>query len=247
MSNDPLLPGERLDDLQRNGLKLIQHPDSYRFGMDSVLLADFARLGERDRVLDLGTGTGVLPVLLSDSFPGAAFCAVEIQPSLADMARRSVQYNGLVGRIAVLEADLLDVPTLFGAGAFDSVVCNPPYKKRQTGLTSESDVLRAARHEQLCTLGDIVRVAAAALKNRGKLFIMQRAERATELTALLLRCNLAPKRIRFVHPKPSTNANLVLMHAVLGASPAFTTVLPPLIVYAENGEETAEIKRIYGR
>lgn len=247
MSDSLLLPGERLDDLQRNGLKLIQHPKSYRFGMDSVLLAHFANLGPADRVCDLGTGTGVLPVLLSDSFPGATFFALEIQPALADMARRSVAHNGLSERITVLEADLLNAPALLGANTFNAVICNPPYKKRQSGLGSDSDVLRIARHEQLCMLTDIVCISAALLKNRGKLFIMQRAERVTELVGLLLRNNLAPKRFRFVHPKPGSAANLVLIHAVLGAKPSFTTVLPPLVVYDENGNETAELKGIYGR
>ena len=239
-----LFPGERLDDLQRNGLKLIQHPKSYRFGMDSVLLAHFAELNASCKALDMGAGTGALCTLLSDSYPGARFTALEIQPELAGMLRRSIGYNGLRERIAVVEGDLKDAYTLFGR-AFDAVVCNPPYKKRGSGLKSGSDVMHIARYEELCTLEDVVAASASVLRPRGRLFICQRAERFAELITLLTARGLAPKRIRFVHPKPHAPANLVLVCAVQGASPAFTSVMPPLVVYEEDGTETEELQKIY--
>ncbi len=241
-----LLPGERLDDLQRNGLKLIQHPKSYRFGMDSVLLADFVSLKTSSRALDMGAGTGALCTLLSDSFPDARFTALEIQPELAGMLRRSIAYNCLEDRIAVVDGDLKNAFALFGR-AFDAVVCNPPYKKRGSGLKSGSDVMHIARYEELCTLEDVAASSAAVLRPGGKLFICQRAERFVELIALLTARGLTPKRVRFVYPKPHAPANLVLVCAVLGANPAFASVMPPLVVYEESGEETAELRAIYRR
>lgn len=249
MRNTPeiLRPGERLDDLQRNGLKLIQRPKSYRFGMDSVLLADFVSLNKDDRALDMGAGTGALCTLLADSFPSARFTALELQPELFDMLRRSICYNGLEERIRAVEGDLKNAVELFGPRAFDAVICNPPYKKRGSGLKSGSDVLHTARYEECCTLEDVVAAAATVLRPRGKLFLCQRAERSAELIAVLTARGLSPKLIRFVHPKPHAPANLVLVCAVLGASIAFTNVMPPLVVYGEDGAETEELRDIYCR
>ena len=176
-----LREGERLDDLQVEGYRIIQHPDRFRFGTDAVLLQNFARLQPRARVADLGTGTGILPILLCARNPGLTFDAVEIQPDCADMARRSAALNGLSGRISVHEMDLKDAPALLGHDVYDAVLCNPPYGKRGGVLHNPNDALAIARHEIATDLAAVIASGAALLRNGGRFFLIHQADRLPEI------------------------------------------------------------------
>ena len=241
-----LKPGERLDDLQRNGLRLIQNPERFRFGMDAVLLADFVRLRPGDRVADFGTGTGILPLLLSQNQPRASFSALEIQPEMADMARRSVSLNGLEDRIHVYQADFLRASALLGRESLEAVVTNPPYGKAGTTLLNAGESVTIARHETACTLEEILGACAGVLKNRGKLFMVFPASRMPELFQALRVSRLEPKRMRMVFSKISKPPYLVLTEAVKNANPSLLWE-PPLVVYDEENREMPEMDRIYHR
>ena len=167
-----LLPGERIDDLMRNGLKLIQQEDGFRFGIDSVLLADFAVYGRMERVADLGTGSGILPILMADACPGARFDAIELDAAAANRARRSVEMNGLAGRIRVHCMDMRVAAQNLGYGAFGACVCNPPYGKKGGALASARQDIRLARHEGEVSIEDVCACAAQLLKNGGRLSVV---------------------------------------------------------------------------
>jgi len=236
-------PDERLDDLQ-NGLHILQKPGAFRFGMDAVLLAHFARLRPRDRVADLGTGTGILPLLLSLAEPKASFAGWEWQTDMADMARRSVTLNGLENRIEIIADDFRNAPAVCGREVMQGVICNPPYGKRGGALISETDAHALARHESDCTLEDILRVASALLRNQGRLWMVFPAPRALELMDGLRARRLEPKRLRMGCAKASKAPYLLLIEAVKNARPMLHW-LPPLVVYHEDGTETEELKAIY--
>ncbi len=235
---------ERVDDLQLNGLHIIQNERAFRFGMDAVLLADFTRLRKRERVADFGTGTGILPLLLSQKEPSCTFEAIEIQPEMADMARRSVGLNGLQSRISVHTADLRKASALLGAGSMDAVVCNPPYGKRGGALTSETQSVLLSRHETDCTIEDVAASGAAVVRDHGRVSVVFPAQRMLELCDALRRHRLEPKRIRMVCAHADKPPYLVMVEAMKNAKPQLLW-LPPLIVYHADGTETEEIKRIY--
>lgn len=235
---------ERVDDLQLNGLRIIQNERAFRFGMDAVLLADFTRLRKRERVADFGTGTGILPLLLSQKEPSCTFEALEIQPDMADMARRSVCLNGLQSRISVHTADLRQAPALLGVGSMDAVVCNPPYGKRGGALTSETQSVLLSRHETNCTIEDVAAASAAVVRDRGRVSVAFPAQRMLELCDALRGHRLEPKRVRMVCAHADKPPYLVLVEAMKNAKPQLLW-LPPLIVYHADGTETDEIRRIY--
>ncbi len=237
--------GERLDDLQRDGLHILQKPSGFRFGMDAVLLAHFTRMRPRDTVADFGTGSGILPLLMSQMESSAMFHGIELQPDMADMARRSVLLNGLEGRITIHAADLREAPALLGCESMNGVVCNPPYGKRGSVIVSEREGHLLARHETDCALDDILKASAAVLRNQGRFWAVFPAARALELLDGLRACHLEPKRLRMVCAKASKPPYLLMVEAVKNAKPMLTW-LPPLIVYHENGEETDELLSIYG-
>lgn len=236
--------GERVDDLQRNGLRIIQSPTAFRFGMDAVLLADFARLRPHDHVADLGTGTGILPLLLSQKEESCAFEAIELQPDMADMAGRSVCLNGLESRIRVHAADMRKAHEILGYQSMDAVVCNPPYGKKGGTLGSETSSVLLARHETDCTIDDVSAACSAILKNHGRLSIVFPAQRMLELCDALRRHRLEPKRIRMVCAHVDKPPYLVMVEAMKNAKPQLLW-MPPLVVYNADGSETEEIKRIY--
>ncbi len=239
-----LRDGERIDDLQAAGYRIIQHPDRFRFGTDAVLLAHFAHAPKNARWLDLGTGTGILPLLIAAHRPFSGFEAVEVQAEAADMAARSMRLNGLNERVLVRCMDMLDAPAFYGSAAFDAIVCNPPYGKRGGGLQSEKDALSIARHEVLITLEQIVGVAERLLKNGGRFFLIQQADRLPELMSLLREKRLEPKRVRLLYPRPGRQAHLALVESVKqgGAGCVF---MPPLFIHEESGEVSLETQRIY--
>jgi len=239
-----LKPNERIDDLQRNGLRIIQHPDAFRFGMDAVLLADFVRLKPREKVADMGTGTGILPLLLSQKDMTCVFEAFEIQPDMADMADRSVALNGLKERICVHAADMREAWKIVGREQMHAVVCNPPYGKRGGALTNETEGVLVARHETECTIEDVTASCATVLRNGGRLSIVFPAQRMLELCDALRKVRLEPKRIRMVCAHADKPPYLVMVEAMKNAKPQLLW-MPPLIVYHADGSTTDEIKRIY--
>lgn len=244
MMNEWIKPNERVDDLQRNGLRIIQNPQAFRFGMDAVLLADFTRLRSRERVGDMGTGTGILPLLLSQKEESCTFEAFEIQPAMAEMAGRSVRLNRLEDRIHIHAADMRDAHTILGRECLHAIVCNPPYGKRGGTLTNEEASVLLARHETDCTIEDVASSCSALLKNHGRLSIVFPAQRMLELCDALRLHRLEPKRIRMVCAHADKPPYLVMVEAMKNAKPALLW-MPPLVVYNADGSETEEILRIY--
>lgn len=244
MMTELLKPNERIDDLQRNGLRIIQNSEAFRFGMDAVLLADFTRLRPREQVADMGSGTGILPLLMSQKEETCTFDAFEIQPDMAEMAQRSVLLNGLEDRIRVHAADMRSAWKIVGRERMHVVVCNPPYGKRGGTLTSEASTVSLARHEADCTIEDVAASCAAVLRNHGRLNIVFPAQRMLELCDALRKYRLEPKRIRMVCAHVDKPPYLVMIEAMKNAKPQLLW-MPPLVVYHADGSETDEIKRIY--
>ena len=239
-----ILPGERVDDLQFMGLRIIQSPDAFRFGMDAVLLANFARVKPNSRVCDLGTGTGILPLLLYGRAGSLCCDAVEIQPDAAERAGRTMRLNGLEESIAVHTRDLRQVRQFLPHAAYDLVICNPPYSPKEASLPSPKAALRTARQEGECTLFDVAEAAAWLLKDRARFSLMLPAARLTEAFEILRARRLEPKRLRLVHAQATRPARLALIEAMLNVHPGLA-VEPPLIAKTPDGSDTEEIKRIY--
>lgn len=240
-----LLPGERVDELQRNGYRIIQDPGRFCFGMDAVLLSGFARVKEGDKVLDMGTGTGIIPILLEAKTKAAHLTGLEIQPESADMARRSVQLNHLEDKIDIIQGDIKEAGNIFKAASFDVVTCNPPYMIGQHGLTNPESPKAIARHEVLCTFEDVAASAAKLLRPGGNFFLVHRPFRLVELFAALTKNGLEPKRMQLVCPFADKEPNMVLIEANRGGRPRMQ-VEKPLIIYEKPGVYTSEIYEIYG-
>ena len=240
-----LMENERLDDLQRSGLKIIQKTDGFCFGMDAVLLSGFASVKPGERALDLGTGTGIIPLLLSAKTKGDHFTGLEIQTEIMKMAQRSVALNGLEKKIDIIQGDIKEASRIFGAASFDVVTSNPPYMNDAHGLKNPGDVKAISRHEVLCTLEDVVREGTKALKPGGRFYMVHRPHRLAEIITVMRQYKLEPKRMKFVHPFADKDANMVLIEAVRGGG-AWLKLEPPVIVYKEPGVYTDEIYEIYG-
>ena len=240
-----LKPEERLDDLQLNGYEIIQHPGKFCFGMDAVLLANFARVKEGETVLDLGTGTGIIPILLTAKTPGEHFTGLEIQDESADMARRSVLYNHLEDKVNIVTGDIKEAAALFGPVSFDVITTNPPYMIGSHGIANASDTKAIARHEVLCTLDDILRESARILKPGGRFYMVHRPFRLAEILSKMVAVGLEPKRMRMVHPFIDKEPNMVLIEGKRGANSRMT-VERPLIVYKETGVYSDELLGEYG-
>lgn len=240
-----LLEGERLDELHRNGYYIIQNPAKFCFGMDAVLLSGFANVKPGETAIDLGTGTGIIPILLEAKTKGEHFTGLEIQPESADMARRSVAYNHLENKINIAIGDIKDASTQFGASSFHVVTSNPPYMTGQHGLTNPNEAKAIARHEILCTLEDVIRESARLLKPQGRFYMVHRPFRLAEIMCLMHQYGLEPKRMRLVYPFVDKEPNMVLIEGLRGGKPRIT-VEKPLIVYKEPGIYTDEIYDIYG-
>ena len=236
---------ERIDDLQRGGLRVIQRADAFRFGTDAVLLADVAAPRRHDRVCDLGTGTGIIPLLLYARENTISADAVEIQPDMADMAARSMAMNGLNEKIRVLPGDLRSIRTLLPHARYDLVTCNPPYGKAGGTLLNPDASKRLARHEESCAIEDVACAAAWLLQNGGRLCCVFPAARMIELSDAMRKYRMAPKRIRMVHSRVEKAAHLCLMEGMLDARPGLI-IEPPLVIYDENNAYTPELRRIYG-
>lgn len=241
-----LKKGERIDQLERKNYKIIQDKDKFCFGMDAVLLSGFAEVKEGERVLDLGTGTGVIPLLLEAKTKGRHFTGLEIQKESVDMARRSVLLNELGNKIDIVNGDIKEASNIFGGAAFDIVTCNPPYMTEHHGLKNFEEPKAIARHEIKCTLEDVIRETAKVLKPGGRFYMIHRPRRLVEIIRLMNAYKIEPKRIRFVHPFQNKDANMVLVEGHRGGG-AMMKVEPPLIVYRAQGVYTDEILKIYGK
>ena len=236
---------ERLDELHRNGYKIIQDKWRFCFGMDAVLLSGFARVKPGEKVLDLGTGTGIIPILLEAKTDGEHFTGLEIQPESADMASRSVAYNDLQDKIDIVVGDIKDASQRFGASSFDVITTNPPYMIGQHGIKNDQDAKAIARHEILCDLDDILRESAKMLKPSGRFYMVHRPFRLAEIFSKMIEYRIEPKRMQLVYPFVDKEPNMVLIEGLRGGKSRIT-VEKPLIVYKEPGVYTDEIYDIYG-
>ena len=234
---------ERLDDLQ-NGYEIIQNTEKFCFGMDAVLLSGFARVKPRERVLDLGTGTGIIPILLKAKTPGEHFTGLEIQQECADMAMRSVAYNHLEEQITIQQGDIKEASAIFGRASFDVVTSNPPYMIHSHGLENPHLPKAIARHEILCTLEDVISEASKVLKVKGRFYLIHRPFRLAEIMGLMMKYHLEPKRMQLVYPFVDREPNLLLLVGVLGGISRIQ-VENPLIVYEKPGVYTQEVLDIY--
>lgn len=236
---------ERLDDLQRNGYRIIQNPEKFCFGMDAVLLTGFAQAREGDRLLDLGTGTGIIPLLMEAKYRCGYLAGLEIQAESADMAARSVKLNGLEEKIEIIVGDMKEADSFFPSASFDCVTCNPPYMPGRHGLVNPSGPKAIARHEILCTFENVAEQAAKLLKPGGHFFLVHRPFRLAEIMLTLERYKLEPKRMQLVYPYVDREPNMVLLEAVRGGRTGMK-VEKPLIVFREPGVYMPEIREVYG-
>ena len=240
-----LREGERIDDLERNGYGIIQKKGAFCFGMDAVLLSGFASVRKGERVLDLGTGTGIIPILLEAKTEGSHFVGLEIQEESADMARRSVRYNHLEEKVEIVTGDIKEAGRLFGLASFDVVTSNPPYMNQSHGLVNPGDGKAIARHEVLCTLEDVIREGGRVLKPGGRFYMVHRPRRLVEILETFRRHGLEPKRMKMVHPYADREANMVLIEARKGGNPLMK-VEAPVIVFDGDGNYSDEIRTVYG-
>ena len=240
-----LKENERIDDLQRNGYRIIQDPARFCFGMDAVLLSGFAEHAKGEKMLDMGTGTGIIPILMAAKTDIQKIIGLEIQEESADMARRSITLNHLEERIDIVTGDIKEAATIFQAASFDVVTCNPPYMIGQHGIKNADMTKTIARHEVLCDFEDVAKAASKLLKPSGHFYLVHRPFRLAELMVTLHNYKLEPKRMKLVYPYVDKEPNMVLIEACRGGKPRMT-VEKPLIVYEKPGQYTREIYDIYG-
>ena len=240
-----LKENERLDDLQRNGYQIIQNPEKFCFGMDAVLLSGYVRAKKSDKILDMGTGTGIIPILLAAKTQSNRIVGLEIQEESADMARRSVLLNELTDRVEIITGDIKEAGNLFELASFDVITCNPPYMIHQHGIANPEGPKAIARHEVLCTFEDVAYQAARLLKPGGHFFLVHRPFRLPEIMAVLQKYKLEPKAMRLVYPFIDHEPNMVLIEAVRGGNPRMQ-VDKPLILFSEPNVYTEEVATLYG-
>ena len=235
---------ERVDDLHRNGYLIIQDPKRFCFGIDAVLLSGFATVKKGENVLDLGTGTGIIPILLEAKTEGNHFIGLEIQKESVDMAKRSVLLNGLSEKIDICEGNIKELQSIFKLSSFDVITTNPPYMNNTGGLKNDFSAKAIARHELLCDLDDIIKGASKLLKTNGRFYMVHRPHRLTDIMVKLRENNLEPKKLRFVHSYIDKEPTMVLIEAVRNGKP-MVKVMPPLVIYKNDGEYTEETIDIY--
>ena len=242
-----LKENERIDDLELNNLKIIQNKNGFCFGMDSVLLSDFAKnIKSNTKVIDLGTGTGILPILLSAKTKASQIVGIEIQREVADMASRSVQLNNLQNKIEIICEDIKNLKNIYEINSFDAIVTNPPYKIKGTGGINEVEAKLISRHEITANLEDFISISSYLLKDQSSIYMVHRPERLVDILSLFRKYKLEPKEIKFVQPSSSKSPNLVLIKATKNAKP-FLKVDKPLYIYNSDGTYTEELLKIYNK
>ncbi len=240
-----LLENERIDDLEFENLKIIQNTTGFCFGIDSVLLSDFAKEVKNDsKVMDIGTGTGIISILLSKKANIKKIYGIEIQQEVANMAERSVKLNNLEDKISIINTNIKDIFDKFEPNTFDVIVTNPPYMKLNTGAKSDEIKKLISRHEVECNLEDIIKISYKLLKSRGEFYMVHRAERIVDILYLMRKYKLEPKKIRFIQSKVNKEPNLLLIKGVKDAGNQLK-IERPLVVYNEDGSYTNEILEIY--
>lgn len=242
-----LKENERIDDLEFKGYKIIQNSEGFCFGIDSVLLSDFAKdIRHNSEVMDLGTGTGILCILLAGKTKLKEIYGIEIQEEVADMARRSVELNSLQDKVKIINESILNLEKIFEKGSIDAIVTNPPYKKLNTGLQNDNEKKVISRHEITANLEDFIRISKDMLKDKGEFYMVHRPERLVDIIYLMRKYKIEPKQIRFVAPKIGKEPNLVLIKGVKNAK-EFLKFENVLYVYNEDGSNTEELLRIYNK
>jgi len=244
--NVKILENERIDDLERNGYKIIQNPKEFCFGMDAVLLSGYASVNEGEKAIDLGCGNGIIPILLEAKNKGEKYYGLEIQEASFDRAKRSVMLNGLEDKIQIDKGDIKEASKIYGKAKFNVVTSNPPYMNENHGIKNPDEPKAIARHELLLTLEDLIRESAALLVPSGRFYMVHRPHRLLDIIMLMKQYRIEPKRIRFVYPYVDKEANMVLIEGIRGGKP-FLKVEEPLIVYNKDGSYTDEIYEIYGK
>ena len=237
---------ETLDDLQLKGIRLIQKKEAFRFGVDAVLLANFAKIKKGYKVIDLCSGTGIIPFILAGKTGAEKITGVEIQEEMVDMAKRTAEINNLQDKVSFLNLDLKNLDGLSGLEKADVVTVNPPYKLKNSGIINTDDKNAIARHEICCTFEDVVLAAKAVLMHNGRMFIIHRPDRLIDVLCTMRKHKIEPKQIRLVHPNHTKAPNMVLIEGQNNGG-AFLKWIPPLYVYDLKGNYTEEINNIYGR
>lgn len=242
-----LKENERIDDLEFKGLKIIQNEKGFCFGMDSVLLSDFAKnMKNNSTVLDLGTGTGIIPILLCGKTNLKKVVGIEIQKDVANMAKRSSQLNNLQDRFEVVNTNVIDLKNIYEKQSFDVIVTNPPYKKENTGITNENEAKLISRHEITANLEDFISISKDLLKDKGEFYMVHRPERLVDILSLMRKYKIEPKILKFVSPNKNKEPNLILIKGIKNAN-SFLKIEKNLYVYNEDGKYTNEILKIYNK
>ena len=238
---------ERIDNLEFKNLKIIQNKDGFCFGMDSVLLSDFAKeIKKNSRIADLGTGTGILPILLSGKTENTKIVGIEIQEEVYEMANRSIKLNNLEEKFHIINDNILNLNKYYEKNTFDVIVTNPPYKKNESGIKNEDERKLISRHEIKASLEDFIKVSKDMLKDRGEMYIVHRPERLVDLLTLMRKYKIEPKRMRFVYSNVNSVSKLVLVQGIKNAKP-FLKLEKNLYIYDEKGNYTDEILQIYNK
>ena len=242
-----LKDNERIDDLQLNNLKIIQNKNGFCFGIDAVLLSDFAKdIRKNSKVLDLGTGTGIIGILLCAKTKLSKIYGIDIQKNVCDMALRSIKLNNLEDKFEIINTNIKELSNFFENNSFDAIVSNPPYKKNNSGLQNESETKLISRHEFTASLEDFICISSKLLKNNGSIYMVHRPERLSDLFYLLKKYNLEPKKLRLVQSYQDSKPKLILIKATKNAK-SFLNIEEPLIIYNKDGSYTDEIFKIYGK
>ena len=240
-----LKENEVIDDLEFEDLKIIQNKKWFKYGVDSVLLSDFSKkIKKNAKILDIGTGTGIISILLAKKTNSQEIVGIEVQPEVADMAKRSIELNHLENKVQIINDNILNIEKYFPDEYFDDIVTNPPYQKKNSGLKNENEKQSISRHEILCSLEDIIAKSFKMLKDNGNFYMVHRPERLVDILSLMRQYRLEPKEIKMVHSKAKEKPTLVLIKGVK-YSGKFLKVLEPLIIYRDDGEYTDELLEIY--
>ena len=242
-----LKENERIDNLEINNLKIIQNTEGFCFGIDSVLLSNFAgNIKKQSKVLDLGTGTGIIPILLCAKTQLKKVLGVEIQEEVYEMTKRSIELNNLNDKFEVINANILELNKIFNKNTFDVVITNPPYKKKNTGILNENNKKIISRHEVTATLEDFIKIAKDMLKDKGEFYMVHRPDRLVDIISIMRNYKIEPKQLRFVYSDKNQPANLVLVKGIKNARP-FLKIEKNLYIYDENKNYSEEIKKIYNK